>query len=35
MGRRALFSYGAWNNVIELSNRHTEEQSEAEFLCAF
>ena len=28
--RRALFSYRAWYDVIEFSNCHTEERSEAE-----
>ena len=34
IGRRALFSYRAQYDVIEFSNCHTEERSEAEFFCA-
>ena len=34
MGSRALFSYRARYDIIELSNCRTEEQSEAEFFCA-
>ena len=35
IGRRALFSYRAWYNVIEFSNFRTEERNEAEFFCTF
>ena len=34
IGRRALFSYRARYDVIEFSNCHIEERSEAEFFCA-